>query len=133
MTAQSAIQQGRIAAEALMLDSCSITRVTGPAGPLDPVTGEKTPPPTATVYEGKCRIQTYEPQESRPESGDHAYAVQRYSVHIPVGPVVRVDDVVTVTSATLDPDLVARRYKVMGLLHKTYATANRLLVDEIVR
>lgn len=116
-----------------MVDSCRISRTSGAPGPLDPATGLGAPAPTATVYEGKCRVQTYEAQESRPESGDHVYGVQRYSVHIPVGPVVRVDDLVTVTSATLDPDLIGRRYKVVGLLHKSYATANRLLVEEIVR
>lgn len=133
MSVGSVTRRGRRAAEALMADSCRITRTTGPLGPLDPETGEKAPAPTATVYEGKCRVQTYEAQESRPESGDHVYAVQRYSVHIPAGTTVRVGDVVTVLSATLDPDLTNRRYTVTGLLHKTFATANRLLVDEIVR
>lgn len=133
VSAESAVIQGRAAAEALMVDACTITRVTGPPGELDPDTGIRDPAPTATVYSGKCRVQTYEPQESTPDSGAHAYTVQRYAIHVPVGANAQVDDDITVTAAVMDPGLVGRRYVVTALLHKTFATANRLAVEEIVR
>lgn len=132
MSAESAVLQGRAAAEALMLDTCSIVRTTGPAGPIDPDTGLPTPAPTAQVYAGKCRVQTYEAHESTPDSGDHVFTVQRYYIHLPVAADVRRDDQITITAAVLDPALVGRSYRVVGLLHKTYATANRVIVDEIV-
>lgn len=133
MSAHTAVVQGRAAAEAIMVDSCTITRSTGEVGALDPATGLQTPTAPTTVYTGKCRVQTYEAQEARPASGQHVFSVQRYSVHIPAGTQVRVDDQVTISSATLDPDLTGRTYRVTGLLHKTFATANRLLVEEITR
>ncbi len=132
MSAESAVLQGRAAAEALMADACSIVRTTGPVGPIDPETGLPTPAPTTQVYAGKCRVQTYEAHESTPDSGDHVFTVQRYYVHLPVSADVKRDDQITITAATLDPALVGRSYRVVGLLHKTYATANRVIVDEIV-
>lgn len=133
VSAQSAIQQGRVAAESIMADACTITRVTGEPGPVDTETGLPTPAPTTQVYAGKCRVQTYEPQESTPDSGGHTYSVQRYAVHVPVGTNAAVDDIVTITTSAMDPDLVGRHYIVTALLHKTFATAQRLAVDEIVR
>lgn len=133
VSAESAVLQGRAAAEALMVDTCTVVRVTGGAGALDPETGTKTAGSTATVYSGKCRVQTYEAHESTPDSGGHVYTVQRYAIHIPVGTAIKVDDQITVTAAVLDPDLVGRDYRVVGLLHKSHATAQRLAVDEIVR
>lgn len=115
-----------------MVDACTVTRVTGVPGPIDPATGMREPAPTTVTYSGKCRVQTYEAHESTPDSGDHVYTVQRYYVHMPVAADVARDDQVTITSAALDPALVGRTYRVVGLLHKTFATANRVIVDEIV-
>jgi hypothetical protein len=132
--AVAALRRGRSRAEALMVDQCTITRVTGEPGPLDPETGERPPAPTITVYNGRCKVQTFEPNPSRPESGDHVYTVQRYSVHLPVSaPVTQVGDLVEITAAAADPELVGRRYEVVGLMHKSLATARRMLVDEVTR
>lgn len=133
VSAESAVLQGRAAAEALMVDACTIIRVTGQPGELDPDTGIRDPAPTATVYSGKCRVQTYEAHESTPDSAEHVYTVQRYAIHLPVAADVQVDDQIVVTASVLDTGLVGRSYRVVGLLHKTFATANRVAVDEIVR
>jgi hypothetical protein len=132
VSAKSAVLQGRAAAEAIMLDACTIARQTGQPGPVDPVTGIRPPAPTATVYAGKCRVQSFEAYESTPDSGDHVYTVQRYSVHLPVTVNVAVDDQITMTSAQSDSNLVGRSYRVVALLHKTFATANRVAVSEIL-
>ena len=132
MSAATALARGRAAAERLLVDQCEITRVVGPPGPIDPETGLREPPPTETVYSGRCKVQTYEPHESKPESGGHVFTVQRYYVHIPVGAgPIQVDDRVTITSATADPGLAGRTYRIAGLMHKSMATAQRLLVDEV--
>lgn len=132
MTAQSVLEQGRTAAEALMTDTCVITRVTGEPGPVDPETGLRDPAPTATVYDGKCKIQTYEPHESAVESGNHVYTQQRYHLHLPIGAgPVAVDDTADITASETDPQLVGRTYRLAGTHHKTYATAQRILIDEI--
>jgi|SRR5690554_3777870 len=124
--------RGRRRAEALMVDQCTITRIVGEPGEVDPTTGKRVPPATATVYSGRCKVQTYEPHESKPESGEHVWTVQRYSVHIPVGaPVVEVDDRIQITQSVIAPHLVGRTYRVAGVHHKSMATARRLLVDEV--
>lgn len=132
MTAAELIARGRAATEKLMTDTVTISRVTGPEGEMDPVTGERDPAPTETVYSGAAKIQTYEPHESARESGEHVYTEQRYHLHLPVGtPQVRVDDSVTVSAAVYDAALVGKTYRVAGTHHKSLATAQRLLLDEI--
>lgn len=112
-------------AEALMVDSVSVSR---PTGAVDPITGK---PVTTVVYAGRAKVQTYEAFEKQPDLGGGTVTIQRYTIHVPIGGYVpRVHDVVTVTAATLDAQLVGRRYVVSGLLHKSYATSYRLLVDD---
>lgn len=109
-----------------MVDAVSIGR---PTGAVDPITGQPATP--SVVYTGKAKVQTYEAFEKQPEVGGGTATVQRYAVHLPIADYVpRVGDVVTVTAATLDANLVGRRYVVQGLLHKSFATSYRLLVDD---
>lgn len=108
-----------------MIDAVSIAR---PTGAVNPITGV---PVTESVYTGRAKVQTYEAFEKQPELGGGTVTVQRYTIHVPVGGYVpRVNDVVTVTAAVLDANLVGRRYVVSGLLHKSFATSYRLLVDD---
>ena len=124
--------RGRRRAEALMVDQCTITRTVGEAGEVDPNTGLRVPPATEVVYSGKCKVQTYEPHESKPDAAEHVWTVQRYSVHIPVdaGPAA-VDDRIQITYSVIAPHLVGRTYRVAGIHHKSLTTAQRLLVDEV--
>ena len=46
-------------------------------------------------------------------------------------PAVRVGDVATITAAALDAQLVGKRFRVVGLAHKTFLTARRLQVQEV--
>jgi hypothetical protein len=113
-----------------MVDECEI-HAPATSGPMDPNTGTATTTPGALVYRGRCRVQTYEAHESNPSSGQHTWSVQRYSVHIPATVDVPIDHLVTITASVLDANLVGRRYRVAGHLHKSMATANRLVIDEI--
>ena len=114
-----------------MIDACSVCRVVGEAVDSD---GNVAPTYSEPLYEGACRVQTYEPQEYTPSIGEAGtVTMQRYSVHVPVGSYVpQVGDVVTIDSATLDPELAGRQYRVVALLHKSQATAYRLGVTEVV-
>lgn len=110
-----------------MLDTCTVSRVTGTTtdewGNVTPVTEQ--------VYEGRAKVNTYEPQESNPEAGGATLTVQRYSVHVPVGSFEpEVGHIVTITEAALDPHLAGNTFRVVALLHKTAATAYRLGVEE---
>lgn len=128
-----ALHAGRSAAQALMTDTVSVTRVTGPPGPVDPDTGEREPAPTEVVFSGPGKVQTYEPHESARESGGHVYIEQRYHLHVPVSAAqVLVGDTVTVTASATDTQLAGRSYRVAGEHAKTWSTARRLLLDEVV-
>ncbi|MCL1871005.1 MAG: DUF6093 family protein [Promicromonosporaceae bacterium] len=123
----------RAEAESQMRDLLHITRVG--AATTNPETGVVTHP-DIDVYgtaeqSAVGKVQTYEAQEARPEAGTSVRTVQRYAVHIPVGSCdPRVGDVVTVVTAAADPQLAGRRYRVVALLHKSLATAQRLGVEE---
>lgn len=125
----AALLEGRRLAESLMIDTCTVQRVTGHTpnedGTVTDVLGEP-------VYTGRCKVQTYEPYQSNPEAGGATFTVQRYAVHVPVGSFApAVDQVVVIAAATLDPYLAGRRFRVVALLHKSAATAYRLAVEEV--
>ena len=125
-----AVLRGREAAEALMLDSCTVIR----PGPVvtDPATGNVTPSSTP-VYAGRCKVQQTISQASNPSAGGHQFTVQDSRVDFPVsaGPLA-VSDSVTITASALDPQLVGRVFRVDELFHKSFATAQRTRVSEVV-
>lgn len=131
MSIESALAAGREAAEARMLDACTMGRPGG-APITDPDTGVVTQQ-LDPVYTGKCGLQQTLAGAANPVSGGHKFTVQSSSLSIPVaaGP-ARVGDIVTITAAAQDPFLAGRTFRVEELLHKTNATAQRLRVSEIV-
>lgn len=119
-------------AVSLMVDACSITRLDPDAEwTEDPDTGLDVPPEPVDVYEGACKVQTWEPYEQSPEVGGQTYVRQRYFVHVPVsaGP-FEVGDVVSITSSRNLPSTLNRKFRIAGLHEKTWQTAQRLVVDE---
>lgn len=130
MDAQGAMLRGRTAAEALMVDACTITRVTDET--TDPETGQITPI-TAPVYSGKCRVQDNS-RLARPTTIGEAYVFQSaYVLQLPVvgSEGVQVGDQVLITTSSNDGDLLNRPFWVRELAHKTHATARRLGVEEV--
>lgn len=133
MTAAAALAAGRAAAEREMRDTCTISLVTGVATDANGDTSDA----LTTLYAGKCRVQTFEPQERNPDAAGATFTVQRYSVHVPVARTVAdykpaPGHVIDITAAANDPHLVGRRFRVVALLHKTNATAYRLGVEEVL-
>lgn len=133
MSAESVTLAGRAAAEALMRDTCDIARAD--AEPVtDPDTGVVTYPVGAPYFSGSCRVQLPNVSEREVDAAEREWTEQAALVMVPMSVTgVRVGDVVTVTASVLDPDLVARKYTVVGLMHKTHATARRLRCREVVR
>lgn len=112
-----------------MVDTCTIVELGAPETDDE---GNVTIPGTV-VYSGMCAVATYEPYEQTSEAGGAVSVVQRYRVKVPAEAFVpEVGQVVEVTAARYDANLVGRQYRVEGLLHKSQATAYRLLVDEYV-
>lgn len=108
-------------AESLMGESCTVVRPTGVTS--NPQTGA----PVVTsqpVYAGRCKLQTSGLQARSVESGSSTAVIQQSEVHLPVGTgPYKVGDVVTVG---------ARRFRVQGVPTKTWQTAQRLPVGELL-
>lgn len=123
------LDAGRGWAESLMIDTCLIRRQMGLV--TDPATGAVTAA-YETVYQGKCKVQTFTNRELFKDAAVHQFIVQRYEVDIPVSVAgVEPNDEVLMVSSVFDPDLAGRSYRVVGLMNKSMATARRLGVEEM--
>jgi hypothetical protein len=124
-----AIYSGRAAAERLMVDTCTVRRITPGE---DPVTGA--PTDTATVvYTGQAKRQSEAQYEITPDVGDSLRTVQRYLAHFPVGAFLPdVGDVIEWTACPQDPDRVGTKDRIVGRFNKTLATAMRVYVEQEV-
>ena len=130
MTLQSVTAEGRIAAEARMVDACTITRGGG-APTFNPNTGTYTNTAGTTIYVGPCEVQISDGLNAQTsEAGGQVVTDRRVTVKVPMSVEgVRVDDVVTITASELDPDLVGQSFRVMTGFAKSFATARRLQVQ----
>ena len=126
-----ALRLGIRNAEALMVDTLRVVRVS--RVPVEDGLGGASYP-TSVVYEGAGKIQTYEPHEQPLISGGQTIVSQRYHAHLPLlsGP-YEVGDVVEVVAASETSHAVGDKYRVAGLNQKSLQTAQRLLVDELVK
>lgn len=129
MTAQSTVLRGRLAAEALMVDACTIKRVTSFS--TNDTTGVVTPT-YSTIYSGKCRVQQTVPVSRPHDVGQAAVWLQRLELQVPMSVTgISSDDLVTITASVLDADLVGRIFHVRELGHKSHMTARRVQIEEI--
>lgn len=128
MSVTTALARGRTAAEALMTDTCTISRRTGEA--TDPNTGQITPT-YAGVYTGKCRFQQRSAASRETDVGEATLLLRRMELQLPMAVTgVQVDDVVTADASVLDPDLPGRQFVVRDLAHGTHKTARRIGIQE---
>lgn len=138
------LEEGRIAAFALMTDTCRITKPGAGTGPFDEATGTYTPPDPIPVYEGPCLLQIRADVNSNVvevTAGEREIAYQTAILSIPItAPVgstgnpadVRIDMTAIYLTAENDPSLVGRQFRIKATLVKTRATARRLRVTETV-
>jgi hypothetical protein len=121
--------------------------ISRPGAPMtDPETGEVTTSLT-DVYAGPCKVQQTIAQSSSPEAGGHQFTVQSARLDIPVSvtgiavgdvAVASFLDTATYPDGTFPGDLVypaAIRevtFRVVELFEKSYATAQRLRVEQVV-
>lgn len=129
MSLGSAIAAGRRMAEAMMVDTCEVKHVTGSA-----LNGEGVDVPVyATRFTSPCKVQERGVQSVEREAGGHEATILRTFVHLPISAAaVEVDDVLTITAATHDPQLVGRTFRVLAPNGKSFATARRLEVEEVL-
>lgn len=120
-------------AESLMSDAGTMRRATGNTT-QDPNTGS-TIPECADLFTSKAKIQTRNLVAQSSEVGGRTAVTVRVELHLPVSaPAVTVGDVWEVTSvgALSDTQLLGRKFRVVAPVGKSFATARRLEVEEVV-
>ena len=129
MNLSGVLSRGRAAAELIMTDACSFTRVTGQT--IDEEDGTYTDT-TSTVYAGKCRVQVRNMAVAAlPLSGERQVVAMQLEVSIPVTATEpQVGDIATITASANDDALVGRKFRVREEMHKSHATARRVVVQE---
>jgi hypothetical protein len=128
MSATTAVLAGRRAAERLMVDACTIRRVTGTS--TDNVTGVVTPTYTV-IYSGKCRVQQQVPVSKPGNVGQAAVWLQRSELQVPMSaPPALSDDRVDITTSALDPNLPGTVYHVRDLGAKTHSTKRVYQIEQ---
>jgi hypothetical protein len=131
MSRASVLARGRTAAEAGMVDACTIRRPSG-SGTTDPVTGVPSQSYT-TLYTGKCRIQQQVAIARPHDVGEDKVWLVRFDLQLPMATSagLEVGDRVTITTSVNDPDLTGRVFAVNELAHKTEATSRRIGIIEV--
>jgi hypothetical protein len=129
VSAHTVTLRGRVKAQELQEDTCTIQRRSGST--TDPETGVVTPTYT-TVYTGSCRLKL-PTAVARPLTVGEA---QEYTQHpvlsLPAATTgVEIDDLVTITASALMPALVGRKFHVRGKPSDTQMTAARFGVVEV--
>jgi len=125
MSRVSVLTRGRAAAEAGMVDACTIRRRAA-GGTTDPDTGYPTQTWTS-LYTGKCRVQQAQAQAQTEDVGEDHLLLLRLEVQLPTSVVgLEVGDEVTITASAHDADLVGRVFLIHDLAHQTEATARRV-------
>lgn len=123
MSRASVLARGRAAAEAGMVDACTVERE---GDPVTDANGDVTRPAT-TFYTGPCRVQQHPATADAKDIGQDNLLLLRIEVQLPMSVTgLEVGDVITVTASAYDPDLPGRAFRVHDLAHKSEATARRV-------
>lgn len=131
--------RARAAAEMLMQDTCTISR--DPAFLTDSVlnetTGQLTAPaagPLVQVYAGPCLVTPVVRQDTDVDEGGGPIVRGAYEATVPLSSArVAIGDVLTVTVAVRDPQLVGARFVVRRTTVATNAFQRRMRLDLSVR
>lgn len=126
-----ALLRGRIAAESLMLATCTITRPTG-GTVTDPETWDEVPEVVPVEgARGICKVQSSVPRARDNQDGEARVTIESPQVHLPVGDPVQSGDLVTVVADPIDPLNDGRVYRLSEPSRGTWRTAQRWNVEEV--
>lgn len=113
-----------------MVDECTVRRQTGVT--THPTTGVDTPTYAVVLTGQKCKVQTRGNWGESREIGEAALVILSIEVHFPIAVTdLQVRDEVTIDASVHDPDLVGRVLRIKDLHHKSYATARRVMCQEV--
>ena len=122
----------RAEAEALMVDSCKITKPGGSG--WDDDAGEYVEQPPVTVYEGKCRIRNAYPAPQSVQAGQ-AWGLDIIIISIPVGEAGGIERGCEweLTASPNDPGSVGMRASITADHVQTFSTACRFPAQIVSR
>jgi hypothetical protein len=127
------LTEGRLLAESLMQDTCSVSTWTGRTVQNETTGAEDKV--YAVDFTSPCKVQQRAAdQVASPEVGGRRVAVDEVEIHLPVSaPQVSEGQVIEITAvgAGSDARLVGRKFVVAAPMNKTHATATRLQVKEL--
>jgi hypothetical protein len=130
VSAASLTARGRLAAEALMLDAGTAKRPTGPPEYVDGVDTI----PYDDLFTSACKVQTSGLSALAAEVGARTSVAVRTELHLPAATApLTVGDLFTVTTPhALSSVPTGTAYRVVAPVGKTFATARRYQVEEVV-
>jgi hypothetical protein len=118
-----------------MSDTVTVTYIApGTVPTTDPNTGSDVYAPT-TRFTSKCKVQARNLQARQEEVGGRTATTVSVELHLPISaPAVEVGDLceITAVGALSDVQLLGRTFRVVAPVAKSFATARRLDVEEIV-
>lgn len=131
MSRESVTARGQRAAEAGMVDTCTIRRRTGDQTTNDVTAAVAHVYVTPDPYSGPCRVQQGRLATSSDTTVGEDTAVElALEVQLPIAVTgLQVGDEVTIT-ASQDADLPGRLFLIRSLGHKTHPTARRVQCTE---
>lgn len=144
MSLDSTLRAGRFAFDAILTDTCEITKPGEGKGPFNEVTGQYDTPARIVVYSGPCRIQVKADINSNvveTSAGEREWTYLTAQLQLPVetpssatGDVndVDVDHVCEVLTAPYSSSLVGSLFNIQGTYHKSQAVYLRFRVREVV-
>lgn len=122
-------------AERAMTDTVTVSWLDPAAEPVqDPNTGSETVPPTVR-FTSKCKVQARNLAARAEEVGGRTATTVTVELHLPISaPAVEVGDLceITAVGALSDVQLLGRTFRVVAPVAKSFATARRFDVEEIV-
>lgn len=131
MSRKTALDRGRAAAEASMVDSCLIERAASSTMDANGVVTRTWSP----IYRGRCRFQEQSGRTAAQieKPGEAFVRLLHRELQLPVATSlgVRAEDRVTPTACVNDPDLVGRRHFVKSEAAGSEKTARRLGIEEV--
>lgn len=126
------LEAGRLAVEALMDDTCLITRQLPPPGPIDPITLKPILGAVIPLYDGKCTLQVPGSLLAERVAGSQQQTVLAYAVKLPIGlaPYLKSADILEMTSSRRQPMMVGEKFIVDAQVFKTMAISSIVMLTK---
>lgn len=130
---QEAVTRGRQHAESLMVDTIRVTRADPNGDPSWDADGNILEPPPLIVHEGRGKFQHSDPYPSTPDAGEARWITGVRQVHFPIGATAVQSGDIAECITSQNPRLVGLKVRLRIDGDKTWTTAVRFNVIEVVQ